>query len=160
MTEAPALTPTGRPQRRLGPRDAATTSWMMSKVRATDSKAELTLRSHLHRAGLRYRLHARDILGRPDIVIRGRRLAVFVDGDLWHGNPAEAHRRGRRDLADLFPTRTQWWVDKISRTVERDRHVTATLTADGWTVVRLWESTILADPQGAAETVLAATGNR
>lgn len=155
---SPALTPTGRVQRRLGPRDPAVTSRMMGRVRAKDSKAELALRRALHRAGLRYRLHARDVLGRPDIVIRSRRLAVFVDGDLWHGNPAEAHRRGRDSLADLFPTRTEWWMAKIARNMQRDREVTRTLNAAGWTVVRLWESEVLADPHEAARRVLQEAG--
>lgn len=127
---------------------------MMSRVRNKDSRAELALRRALHAAGLRYRLHAPDVLGRPDLVIRSRRLAVFVDGDLWHGNPDEVRRRGRTSLAELFPTRTEWWVAKIERTVARDREVTAGLRAQGWTVLRLWEHDVLRDPDGCARSVL------
>ena len=126
----------------------------MAKVRNKDSRAELALRRALHAAGLRYRLHAPDVLGRPDLVIRSRRLAVFVDGDLWHGNPDEVRRRGRASLAELFPTRTEWWVAKIERTMQRDREVTAALRDQGWTVLRLWEHDVLRDPQGCARTVL------
>jgi DNA mismatch endonuclease, patch repair protein len=131
---------------------------MMARVRGKDSRAELALRRALHRLGFRYRLHARDVPGRPDLVVRRRRLAVFVDGDLWHGNPDEVRRRGRDCLAELFPTRSEWWVAKIQRNVQRDREVTTALRADGWTVVRLWESDILADPELAAARVLAAAG--
>ena len=131
---------------------------MMSRVRHRDSRAELALRRALHAAGLRYRLHAPDVLGRPDLVIRSRRLAVFVDGDLWHGNPEEVRRRGRASLAELFPTRTEWWVAKIERTMARDREVTTTLRAQGWTVVRLWEHDVLRDPRRCARSVLAAVG--
>lgn len=138
---------------RLGPRDPAVTSRMMSRVRHKDSKAELALRRALHAAGVRYRLHAPDVTGRPDLVIRSRRLAVFVDGDLWHGNPDEVRRRGRESLADVFPTRTQWWVAKIERTMQRDREVTEALRAAGWTVVRFWEHDVLRDPSGCAEQV-------
>jgi DNA mismatch endonuclease (patch repair protein) len=127
---------------------------MMAKVRNKDSRAELALRKALHAAGLRYRLHAPDVLGRPDLVIRSRRLAVFVDGDLWHGNPDEVRRRGRASLAELFPTRTEWWVAKIERTIQRDREVTAGLRDQGWTVLRLWEHDVLRDPQACARTVL------
>lgn len=148
------FTPTGRQQRRLGPRLPATTSRMMAAVRNRNSKAEMALRRALHARGFRYRLHALDVLGKPDIVVRRRRLAVFVDGDLWHGNPNEAHRRGRSGLADLFPTRTEWWVAKIERTMLRDCYVTATLIEAGWTVVRIWESEVLADPDAAADRVL------
>jgi DNA mismatch endonuclease (patch repair protein) len=139
--------------RRLGPRDPEVTSRMMARVRNKDSKAELALRRALHAAGVRYRLHAPDVLGRPDLVIRSRRLAVFVDGDLWHGNAEEIRRRGRSSLAELFPSRTEWWVAKIERTMARDREVTETLRAQGWTVVRLWEHDVLRDPAGCAETV-------
>jgi DNA mismatch endonuclease, patch repair protein len=143
---------------RLGPRDAAVTSRMMAAVRNKDSKAELCLRRALHAAGFRYRLHAGDVPGRPDIVIRSRHLAVFVDGDMWHGNPEEVRRRGRKNLADLFPSRSEWWVAKIERNIARDREVTERLRREGWTVVRLWEHDVLADPDGAARIVLQATG--
>lgn len=125
----------------------------MSRVRHKDSKAELALRRALHAAGVRYRLHAPDVTGRPDLVIRSRRLAVFVDGDLWHGNPDEVRRRGRASLADVFPSRTEWWVAKIERTMARDREVTEALRAQGWTVVRLWEHDVLRDPSACAEEV-------
>jgi DNA mismatch endonuclease (patch repair protein) len=131
---------------------------MMAAVRSKDSKAELALRRALHARGLRYRLHARDVAGRPDLVIRSRRLAVFVDGDMWHGN--EHHRRGLSSLADLFPTRTDWWVAKIERNMQRDREVNARLAADGWTVIRIWESEVLADPAKAADRILDVLGPR
>ncbi|MBV9030207.1 MAG: very short patch repair endonuclease [Pseudonocardiales bacterium] len=140
---------------RRAARDPAVTSRMMAKVRSKDSKAELALRRALHTRGFRYRLHGKDVLGRPDIVNRSRRLAVFVDGDMWHGN--EHHRRGLASLAELFPSRTQWWVAKIEANMRRDHEVTTTLREQGWTVVRLWESDILADPDAAAQRVLNAT---
>lgn len=148
------LTPTGRPQRRLGQRDPAITSRMMAQVRGRDSRAELALRRALHAKGMRYRLHAKDVLGRPDIAVRSRKIAIFVDGDLWHGNPEEARRRGRSSLAELFPSRTEWWVSKIERNRARDQHVTTRLKADGWTVIRVWEHDILADPEVAAQSVI------
>lgn len=141
---------------RLGPRDPAVTSRMMAAVRDKDSKAELRLRRALHAAGLRYRLHASDVPGRPDLVVRSRRLAVFVDGDMWHGNPEELKRRGRENLAELFPSRTEWWVAKIERNMARDREITERLQREGWTVIRFWEHDVLADPDAAAHKVLQA----
>ncbi len=126
----------------------------MAAVRGKDSKAELALRRVLHARGLRYRLHARDVFGHPDLVIRSRKLAVFVDGDMWHGN--EHRRRGLASLADLFPTRTEWWVAKIERNIQRDQEVSEHLRADGWTVVRVWESEVTENPQTAADKVFAA----
>lgn len=126
---------------------------MMSRVRSKDTKPELALRRELHALGMRYRLHPNDVMGRPDLVVRSRRLAVFVDGDLWHGNPLELQRRGRATLADVFPTRTEFWVDKIEKNMARDREVTAHLIKGGWTVVRVWASDVLADPRGLAKQV-------
>lgn len=123
----------------------------MAAVKHKDSRAELALRRELHARGVRYRLHARDVLGCPDIVVRKRGVAVFVDGDFWHGN---AHvRRGLSSLEDLFPSNKEFWVPKIQRTMERDREVTAELRATGWHVVRLWEEDILEAPIAAADTV-------
>ncbi|MGY1653309.1 very short patch repair endonuclease [Geodermatophilus sp. SYSU D01119] len=141
---------------RLGPRDPAVTSRMMSKVRSKDSKAEKALRRVLHRHGLRYRLHARDLIGSPDLVNRSRKIAVFVDGDMWHGNPGEPARRGRVSFADLFPTRTEWWLEKIERNRARDQYVTASLESAGYRVIRLWERDVLSDPEAAAAEVIAA----
>jgi DNA mismatch endonuclease (patch repair protein) len=132
-------------------RDPAVTSRMMAAVRNKDSKAELALRRQLHARGLRYRLHARDVPGRPDLVIRKYRLAVFVDGDFWHGNAWRV--RGLAHFEDQFPSNQEFWVAKIRRNIQRDQEVTAALVANGWTVVRLWESEVLASPTAAADRV-------
>lgn len=138
--------------RRRRARDPQITSRMMAAVRSRDSKAEWTLRKELNRAGVRFRLHARDVVGRPDIVIRKYRLAIFVDGDMWHGNAWRL--RGLRSLEELFPNRTEWWATKIRRNMARDQEVTKNLISAGWTVVRLWESDVLADPASATRSVL------
>src|SRR6266545_5930070 len=132
-------------------RDPAVTSRMMAAVRNKDSKAELALRRELHARGVRFRLHARDVPGRPDIVIRKYRLAVFVDGDFWHGNAWR--RRGLERLEDDFNVNREFWVAKIRRNMERDREVTQRLKADGWTVIRFWESSLRQDISGAADLV-------
>jgi len=124
----------------------------MAAVRNRDSKAELLLRRELHSCGLRYRLHARDVFGRPDIVIRSRRVALFVDGDFWHGNAWRL--RNLPDLASMFPTRTEWWVEKITRNMRRDEEVSRRLEAEGWEVIRVWESEVLEDPAASAARVL------
>ena len=133
-------------------RDPAVTSRMMAAVRNKNSKAELALRRALHARGMRFRLHVKTIPGRPDIVLPRHRLAVFVDGDMWHGNAWRL--RGLPSLEDLFPTRTEWWVSKIKRNMERDTEVTRTLESRGWTVVRVWESQVLADAGRAADEVV------
>jgi DNA mismatch endonuclease (patch repair protein) len=86
-------------------------------------------------------------------VFVGLRVAVFVDGDFWHGNPQEWKRRGCQRLEDLFPTRTEWWAAKIRRNVQRDRAVNRELRAAGWRVVRCWESAINRDLTGVVRRI-------
>lgn len=133
-----------------GRRDPAITSRMMAAVKNKNSKAELLLRSTLWQRGLRFRKHAK-LIGKPDIVFPRARIAIFVDGDFWHGNAWRL--RGLPNLKSLFPTRTEWWVNKITRNIERDGEVTKALRAEGWKVLRFWESAILADPQAVADAV-------
>jgi DNA mismatch endonuclease, patch repair protein len=138
-------------------REPSVTSRMMASVKNKNSKAEVALRKELHAYGLRFRLHPSNVFGRPDIVWRQRKIAVFVDGDFWHGNAWKL--RGLSCLGDLFPSRRDWWVQKIRRTQERDQEVNSKLLAEGWTVIRLWESEILASPQAAARKVEQARRN-
>lgn len=123
----------------------------MSAVRNRDSTAELAIRRRLWANGLRYRLTAR-LPGRPDLVFPRQRIAVFIDGDLWHGNSWRV--RGLPNLEAQFPNRTEWWVSKITRNMERDRQVNEQLAAEGWTVLRYWESEALADPNDVAERIM------
>lgn len=132
-------------------RDRSVTSRIMRSVKRAHTKPELALRKALHRGGVRFRLQAGDVYGHPDLVIRRFRIAVFVDGDMWHGN--EHVRRGLPNLEALFPTNTQFWCDKIRRNVERDREVNEHLESDGWTVIRLWATDVQADPEASAEIV-------
>ena len=117
----------------------------------------MALRRALHRRGLRFRLHPSDVFGRPDIVIRSRRLAVFADGDMWHGNAWRL--RGPEPPRGHVPQQHGVLDEKIRRNMERDREVTARLTEEGWTVVRVWESDILADPDVAAKKIVDALGS-
>jgi DNA mismatch endonuclease (patch repair protein) len=107
----------------------------------------MLVRRQLWALGYRYRTHY-GVAGRPDIAFVGPKIAVFIDGDFWHGN---AHVvRGRESLHDLFPSRAKWWVAKIRRNIDRDDRVTAELREQGWTVLRFWESQITED----ADTVI------
>lgn len=133
------------------PRDPAITSRTMAAVKSKDSRAELALRRALHARGVRYRLHAPDVMGRPDLVLRRYKIAIFVDGDMWHGNAWRL--RGKSDLASLFPTRTEWWTSKIQANMARDETVNVALTESGWHVLRIWESSILHSTEAAAELI-------
>lgn len=130
---------------------------MMAKVKSKDSKAELAIRRRLHAMGLRYRLHYK-ITGRPDLVFVRESVAVFVDGDMWHGNAWRL--RGLNSLAEMFPTRTDWWVAKITRNMERDAEVTQALQEEGWLVIRVWENDIQRDIEGVSDMIAAEVKSR
>ncbi|HYC91168.1 MAG TPA: very short patch repair endonuclease [Thermoanaerobaculia bacterium] len=125
-----------------------TTSRIKQRNRSRDTKAELLLRKELWRRGLRYRLHAADLPGKPDLVFRRARVVVFCDGDFWHG------RRLRERQERLSRgTNAPYWTAKIAANAARDRRNTRMLRAAGWTVVRLWETDILRDLERAAGKV-------
>ncbi|NEM07735.1 very short patch repair endonuclease [Geodermatophilus normandii] len=133
-------------------RDAATTSRIMSAVRNRDTGPELRLRKELHRRGLRYRLHPR-VFGRPDLVFPRAKVAVFVDGDYWHGNTWRI--RGAKSFDAYFADRAHgdFWRDKISKNMARDEEVNQHLGQAGWRVLRIWESAVQANVENAADQV-------
>ena len=139
-------------------RDPSVTSRMMSAVKNKDSRAELVLRSELWIRGCRYRKNFPKVFGRPDVVFLKAKVAVFVDGDFWHGNAWRL--RGLNSLEDMFPTRTEWWVDKITGNMERDQRVTQRLHDEGWLVLRYWESQVLANSKTVADQVFLAVSER
>lgn len=95
-------------------------------------------------------------MGRPDVVNRQRKVAIFVDGDFWHGNPEEWKRRGFTTMEEQFaPSKRAAWSKKLRKNVERDEIVTATLQREGWTVLRVWESEVRRDPDSVANQVAA-----
>jgi DNA mismatch endonuclease, patch repair protein len=114
----------------------------------TDTSCELLLRRALWAAGLRYRKDVKDLPGRPDIVFPKARLAVFCDGDFWHGRNWEERRRKLEQ-----GTNPDYWIAKIERNIERDRQNTQRLSQMGWAVLRFWESEIQANLSDLVEKV-------
>ena len=125
-----------------------TASRIKQRNRSRNTKAEVLLRKDLWRRGLRYRLHALDLPGKPDIVFRHARVVVFCDGDFWHGR---RWKQRREKLAR--GSNAPYWTAKIAANVARDRRNTRALQRLGWTVVRLWETEILRDVSWAAAKV-------
>lgn len=107
-------------------------SAVMRAVRGVDTKPELIVRRLAHSLGYRFRLHRRDLPGRPDIVFPGRRKVVLVHGCWWHGHDCP---RGARPPA----TNADYWRQKIRRNVARDITVIRQLNAAGWQVLVVWE---------------------
>lgn len=104
----------------------------MRNVRGKNTTPELVVRSALHRAGYRFRLHRKDLPGRPDIVLPRLRTVVFVHGCFWH------RHHGCR-AASQPSTRRSFWSEKFARNMERDRRNLDALQADGWAVHVVWE---------------------
>ena len=128
----------------------------MTAIRSKDTKPEMALRRALWARGHRYRLHGPDLPGRPDLVFWRQRVAIFVDGDFWHGRLIQ---EGRTDaFARQFRRRRAWWMNKIQTNIARDLRVTARLEASGWVVVRLWESAIRANVEGVVQDVESVLG--
>lgn len=115
----------------------------MSRVQNRDSVAELAVRRRLWALGLRFRVRM-PLPGRPDIVFTRHKLAIFIDGDFWHGNAWRV--RGLPSFEAQFTNRSQWWIEKIRRNMERDQQVNRQLHELGWRVERVWESDVLAAP--------------
>jgi len=104
----------------------------MRAIRSRDMKPELVVRSAAHVLGYRFRLHRRDLPGKPDLVFTGRRKVIFVHGCFWHQHAGCADGRMPRSNLD-------YWTPKLTRNVERDAEHLAALKADGWKVLVIWE---------------------
>lgn len=123
---------------------AMTRSQQMARMKGKDTKPEKLLRSMLWARGLRYRVHARTPVGRPDIVFPGVRCAVFIDGCFWHGCPTHY----------VMPrTRHEFWAKKLADNVQRDRRQTLKLESEGWVVLRFWEHEVEDDLAGVCAAV-------
>ena len=121
-------------------------SHCMSRVRNRDTDLERRLRSELHRRGLRFRKHVANLPGTPDIVFRRYRVAIFVDGDFWHGYRFQTWRGSL----------SAFWRTKIETNRKRDRRNHRILRRMGWTVVRVWQHEIERDVNKCVRKVIKA----
>jgi DNA mismatch endonuclease (patch repair protein) len=124
----------------LSPASPAT-SHAKKMNRSSDTAHERTLRALLWRRGLRYRKNVKALPGKPDIVFSAARVAVFCDGDFWHGREWQRLSRKLRT-----GTNASYWIPKIKANRNRDRRNDRLLTREGWTVIRLWETDIRSKP--------------
>ncbi|MFJ2696561.1 very short patch repair endonuclease [Streptomyces rochei] len=133
-------------------RDPAVTSRIMAAVPNRSTRPEIALRKALWHRGLRYRLRT-TLPGKPDITFPGARLAVFVDGDFWHGNAWRI--RGLPNFEAQFDrmNNPDFWRAKLRRNMTRDAEVNATLAQAGWTVYRVFESRLKRDLDEVVEEI-------
>ena len=118
----------------------------MQAVKNKDSKIELLLRKELWKRGLRYQKNRTDIFGKPDIVFKGKKVAVFCDSEFWHGYNWEERKKD-------FKSHQEFWIPKIERNMERDIEVTNILESEGWTVLRFWGKEIKKETEKCANII-------
>lgn len=113
-------------------------SWNMSRIRAKNTKPEVFVRSMLHRMGYRFRIHPKELPGKPDIILPKYQTAVFVHGCFWHGH---------ENCKDFSPpkTRAEWWLNKINGNKKKDIDSITQLEKLGWQVVIIWECELTPD---------------
>ena len=127
---------------------------IMSAVHSKNTKPEMLLRRALWGRNFRYRVNCKSIIGHPDIAIKKYKIAVFVDGDFWHGNNWRI--RGLSSLEAELKRYSPYWQEKIKRNRERDLENTIRLRDEGWTVLRFWESDIKNDVEVCVKKIIEA----
>jgi len=122
-------------------------SKIMSKIRGKNTKPELAFRKALYAAGYRYRIDYKKLIGKPDILLKKHKTAVFIDGEYWHGHNWSARK-------PKVKTNREFWIAKIERNMQRDREVNAELQRLGYTVFRFWETEIIKELDTCLQKVI------
>ena len=107
-------------------------SWIMSRIRSTDTKPEMVVRSFLHRNGFRFRLHVKDLPGHPDIVLPKYKTVIEIRGCFWH-----RHKGCKKST--IPSSNTEYWLTKFKQNVKRDKRHAKELKALGWQLIVVWE---------------------
>ena len=122
-------------------------SYNMSRIKGKDTSIERILSRALWRRGLRFRKNSSSVYGHPDISIKKYRIAIFCDGDFWHGYDWENRKNSIKSHRD-------YWIPKIERNIEKDVEVNHVLHGMGYTVIRLWEHEIRKVADDAADMIM------
>ena len=118
----------------------------MSRIRGRDTKPEWMIRRGLHARGLRFRLHQKDLPGKPDLVFRRHRAVIFIHGCFWHGHGCH--------LSKMPATRPEFWRVKIQGNAKRDQIAVAQLIEMGWRALVIWECALRGTRKAGIDTVL------
>lgn len=121
-------------------------SYNMKQVKNKDSRIEIALRKELWTRGLRYQKNVTSIFGKPDLVFKGKKVAVFCDSEFWHGYNWSERKND-------FKSHQEFWIPKIERNMQRDIEVTEKLQKQGWTVLRFWGNEIKKNVSGCADII-------
>ena len=122
-------------------------SKIMSKIRGKNTKPELAFRKALWAAGYRYRIDYKKLIGKPDILLKKYKTAIFIDGEFWHGF-------NWKERKEKIKTNREFWIPKIERNIQRDNEVNNELQKLGYTVFRFWEKEVTKNLEESLEKVL------
>lgn len=118
--------------------DKQTRSYNMSQIKSKNTKPEMLVRKFLFSKGFRYRLHVKNLLGKPDIVLPKYKTIIFINGCFWHGHEDCKYY--------VIPkTRTEWWIDKINGNKQKDGENFLHLSESGWKIVTIFECELKGD---------------
>lgn len=118
----------------------------MRKIKAKNTTPEIILRKALWKEGIRYRIENIKITGNPDIAIKKHKIAIFIDGEFWHGF-------NWQEKKTKIKSNKEYWIKKIERNIERDKKNNQLLTNQNWVVLRFWEHEIKKDLNKCIEIV-------
>lgn len=118
----------------------------MAMIKSKNTKPEILLRKELWRRGLRYRKNCKQIYGKPDLVFLRKQIAIFIDGEFWHGYNFE-------EIKNRLKSNKEFWLEKIERNMERDFEITQFLVEQGWAVLRFWDFEIKNDLSRCADKI-------
>ncbi|AVW03479.1 very short patch repair endonuclease [Lactiplantibacillus plantarum] len=122
------------------------TSYRMSKVHLKGGKAETYLAKILWHRGIRYRKNYAELPGSPDIAITSQKVAIFVDGEFWHGKDWEVKKK-------RLSRNREYWIQKIEENMDRDKRDDMLLRNEGWTVLHFWEKDVLRNPEYCTQVI-------
>ena len=118
----------------------------MSRIKSNNTSIEVSLRNALWHSGIRFRKNYKKLPGSPDIVISKHRIAIFCDGEFWHGKDWERKK-------NKIQSNREYWIRKIERNIDRDNEVNRSLYSSGWTVIRFWGSEIKNNIDGCVKEI-------
>jgi DNA mismatch endonuclease, patch repair protein len=122
----------------------------MRAIRSKNTRPEIFVRKALHAAGFRYRLHSKNLPGKPDIVLPKYRIVIFVQGCFWHGHDCKYFK--------VPKTRAEFWGNKITENKSRDKINIDKLTESGWQVLLVWECATKSGSQGLSDFIRSMEG--
>jgi len=121
-------------------------SWVMSRIRAKNTKIDLRMKKILSEKKIKFEMYPK-MFGNPDFIIKRKKIAIFCDGDFWHGYRYDEKKKPGK----------MFWRDKIEGNIARDRRVSRKLRREGWSVLRFWEHDIERKPEKCRRRILRKT---